>query len=297
MIMPVKSTTHPLFLESFDELSRWRQDQAATGPGKAAVGFVPTMGALHEGHLSLVHQSVKECRKTVVSIFVNPLQFGANEDLDRYPRPLDRDMAMCAEAGVDAIFHPLAREMYPHGQDLITKVVPPETLTERLCGLFRPGHFSGVATVVAKLFSLVQPQRAYFGEKDYQQLTVIHHMVRDLNLPLEVVNGATIRERDGLAMSSRNVYLTPEQRALAPVLYEVLTNIANEVRNGTKSISQSIEAGRSRLSSLPGVSLQYLEACDVDSLQPLERFTNSMVVLVAAKFGDVRLIDNVIVRA
>src|SRR4051794_7275715 len=136
MIMPVKSTTHPLFLETFDELSHWRRDQGFFIGGKPVVGFVPTMGALHEGHLSLVHQSVKECRKTVVSIFVNPLQFGANEDLDRYPRPLERDIAMCAEAGVDAMFHPMPREMYPHGQEYITKVVPPEKLTERLCGLF-----------------------------------------------------------------------------------------------------------------------------------------------------------------
>lgn len=296
MIMPVKSTTHPVFLETFDELSRWRRAQGFFSDGQPAVGFVPTMGALHAGHMSLVHESVKECKRTVVSIFVNPLQFGKNEDLDKYPRPLEKDMALCADAGVDAVFHPTASEMYPHGQDGLTKVVPPERLTERLCGLFRPGHFTGVATVVTKLFSLVQPDRAYFGEKDYQQLTVIRQMVEDLNLPVKVVNVENVREPDGLAMSSRNVYLSAEQRAMAPVLYEVLSKIADDVRMGKTSIHAAVDAGKVRLSSLPGVVLQYLEACDVNSLEPVETFDGSMVVLVAAKFGEVRLIDNVIVR-
>lgn len=285
-------------LSTVEEFRGWRRRLGATtdaGP-KALLGFVPTMGALHEGHLSLVEQAASQCAAVVVSIFVNPLQFGPNEDFQKYPRTMESDLKLCQEAGVKAIFAPSVQDFYGAGTDSTTIVSPPKALVDRLCGSFRPGHFDGVATVVTKLFGVVEPSRAYFGEKDYQQLTVIRHMVHDLNLPLEIVGCPTIREKDGLARSSRNVYLTAEQRAQAPSLHKTLTDVRDRSLSGAMSLHDALAAAKQEISSLPGVVVQYLEACDTDTLEPLTQARKPMVILVAAKFGDVRLIDNLIVQ-
>jgi len=260
------------------------------------LGFVPTMGALHQGHMSLVEKASAECSHVIVSIFVNPLQFVQGEDFDRYPRPFEKDLQFCRQAGVHAVFHPAASEMYPHGQAGLTRVIPPAALIHHLCGAFRPGHFEGVATVVAKLFGLVQPQRSYFGEKDYQQLVVIQRLVKDLDIPVTVVPAATLREHDGLAMSSRNVYLTEDQRKQAPAIYETLQFVVEKTRSGELSLHEALAAGKAKLASIPGCTVQYLEACHPETLEPLAAAAGRMVVLAAAKLGNVRLIDNVIVR-
>jgi len=201
---------------------------AARSEGRV-IGLVPTMGALHAGHLALVERSVAECGFTVVSVFVNPTQFGPGEDLERYPRTLQADVQLCQQAGADLVFAPSADEMY--AADAAT-TVHVARLTEGLCGAFRPGHFDGVTTVVCKLLNIAQPDRAYFGEKDYQQLVVVRRMVADLDLPVEVISVPTVREADGLAMSSRNRYLTPEQRAVAPALHRALLAGAAAARRG-----------------------------------------------------------------
>jgi pantoate--beta-alanine ligase len=242
--------------------------------------------------MALVAKAREECEFVVVSIFVNPLQFGAHEDLDKYPRTLAADIELCRKAGVNAVFHPGVTEMYPQGQRETTKVVPPVDLTERLCGLFRPGHFTGVATVVCKLLSQVEPEKAYFGEKDFQQLAIVKRMVADLDLPVAIVGVPTVREGDGLALSSRNVYLDKEQRPLAPRIYETLCWIRESVRGSGMTISEALELGKSKLASISGVTVQYLEACDPDTLQPVDNRQAPIQLIVAAKFGDVRLIDN-----
>jgi pantoate--beta-alanine ligase len=269
---------------------------AGTGEERPLVGFVPTMGALHEGHATLIKQARSQCRHVVVSIFVNPLQFGPNEDFAKYPRTFPADERLCRDLGVDAILHPGVEEVYPRPLAELTKVIPPAQLIERLCGLFRPGHFEGVATVVMKLFGMVEPSVAYFGEKDFQQLAVIKRMVADLNFPVSVVGVPTVRESDGLALSSRNVYLTTEQRAAAPSLYRALKFVADESLSGRQPLNGVLEQARQQIGSLDGVTLQYLEACDPETLMPLETARRPLVVLVAAKFGTVRLIDNIVVR-
>lgn len=279
-------------LAKVEELRLWRQEIAQASELRATplLGFVPTMGALHDGHMALVQRALSECKNVIVSIFVNPLQFGANEDLDKYPRTLQSDVDKLQEAGAHAVFHPAVEEMYGPGET--TRVVPPAELTDRLCGLFRPGHFAGVATVVTKLFGQVCPDVAYFGEKDFQQLAVIKRIVADLDIPVKVVGVPTVRESDGLAMSSRNVYLNKEQRQIAPELHRSLSLIAENIRSKRVSVSKALQEARKRIGELPGVALQYLEVCNPHSLQPTEDATNTLVVLVAAKFGDVRLIDN-----
>lgn len=254
------------------------------------------MGALHEGHATLMRQARAECEKVVVSIFVNPTQFGPNEDFDRYPRTFSSDVEICRREGVDVILHPVVEEMYPSSQAASTQVVPSRPLVERLCGLFRPGHFEGVATVVMKLFGIVEPTRSYFGEKDYQQLAVISHMVADLNFPTKVVAVKTVRESDGLALSSRNVYLTADERKLAPVLQQALSAIINESIEQTAPLAAVLTKWRTELERVPGLQMQYLEACDADTLEPLTNARLPMVVLVACKLGNVRLIDNVVAR-
>lgn len=289
----MKSTASTVVLETVADLKAWRS-QVAGRPG-SVLGFVPTMGALHAGHMSLVRLAAEQCDHVLVSIFVNPLQFGKGEDFDRYPRPFERDLEFCRKAGVHAVFHPAVDAIYP-GQGQSTVVVPPRSLIEHLCGAFRPGHFEGVATVVTKLFGMATPEQAYFGEKDFQQLAVIRRMTADLNLPVSIKAAPTLREADGLAMSSRNVYLNQEERERAPVLYQTLCHVRDRALSGSVSLSEALEDGRVRLRQCAGVELQYLEACDPDSLAPLETTRASMVILVAAKFGQVRLIDNVIVR-
>jgi len=266
-----------------------RQAIADLRDGGKSVGFVPTMGALHEGHLSLVRMSLAENDITVLSIFVNPTQFGPQEDLDKYPRQLEQDLAQAEELGVDVVFAPTAHDMY--AEDYCTWVEV-EKLTEGLCGRYRPGHFRGVTTVVTKLFNIVQPDRAYFGEKDYQQLAVIRRMVRDLNMPIEIRAHPTVREPDGLAMSSRNLLLTPEHRAVAPALYQALRKAAEAVRAGASG-KEAEAIVRAELAHVPEFKLQYVEAVDPVSLEPKGDQGGTMVLAAAAFLGDVRLIDNI----
>lgn len=252
------------------------------------IGFVPTMGALHDGHLSLVRAAKADTDVVVVSIFVNPLQFGADEDLDRYPRQLEADCALLEPLFVDVVFHPDAAAFTPPGR--ITKVTL-SGITEVLEGASRPGHFDGVSTIVTKLFNVVQPDRAYFGEKDFQQLAVVRRMVAELDQPVEVVGCAIVREPDGLAMSSRNVYLSPEQREHALALSRALFRLA-AVWYGDADYARSYL--RNTLGDAPNVRLDYAEVVDPVTLEPLEGVVQGPAqALVAAWVGDTRLIDNV----
>ena len=260
------------------------------------VGFVPTMGALHEGHLSLCRASKAVCDRTVASIFVNPLQFGPNEDLARYPRPLERDRALLASVGADALYLPATEEMYP--PDART-TVSQTGAADRLCGAFRPGHFAGVATVVAKLFQQVRPDRAFFGRKDYQQTVVLRRMVRDLDfdLDLEIRVEPTVREPDGLALSSRNVYLTPDERRRAPAIKAGLDAACAAFAAGVRDPAALAARVRATLDAAGGFELQYAELCDPDDLAPrVDAARPGDVLLVAAFLGRTRLIDNETLR-
>ncbi len=253
------------------------------------VGLVPTMGALHAGHLSLIKAASQRDDFVVVSIFVNPTQFGPEDDYQRYPRQLSRDAELAAQAGAHLIFAPSPTEIYPDDYSTWVEV---EDLTETLCGRFRPGHFRGVATVVTKLLNIVQPDRAYFGEKDYQQLIVIKRLVRDLNMPVEIVGLPTVREADGLAVSSRNQYLNTQQRAAAPQLYQALQHGAEAARQGAGG-TQAEEVIRELLASEPMFTVQYVQAVDPETLQPRGQAGAPMVIAAAAYLGDTRLIDNI----
>jgi len=256
------------------------------------VGFVPTMGALHSGHESLIKKARKDCDRVVVSIFVNPIQFAPNEDFDKYPRQLESDREICSKNNVDLIFTPASQEMYPDEQDLTT-VVPPSSYQDKLCGKSRIGHFNGVATVVLKLFNLVQPDKAYFGQKDAQQLIIIKKMVKDLEIPVEIVGCSIIRDADGLALSSRNAYLSSEDRVKALTLSKVLKKI-NEDCNS--NINESKKLINNALTLLhPDVKLEYLEIMDINTLKPLSIVTKNALVTIAAKVGNVRLIDNLLI--
>jgi pantoate--beta-alanine ligase len=292
----MKSSLDTQVFTTIKQYRQWRSALTDDGSGRPLLGLVPTMGALHRGHVKLIEQARSHCQRVVVSIFVNPLQFGPNEDFDRYPRTFSQDLQACSKAGVDAIFHPEVQEFYPLQTDQVTRVVPPGSLINKLEGTFRPGHFEGVATVVMKLFQVAQQNCAFFGEKDYQQLLVIRRMVADLNLPTEIIGVPTVREDDGLAMSSRNVNLTPEARALAPRLNRVLQNIINQSSVQPSALQDLLFSGRAELQAIAGVELQYLEACDAQTLEPLTVAHKPMVVLVAARLGAVRLIDNLIAR-
>lgn len=256
---------------------------------REGVGFVPTMGYLHRGHLSLVERARRENPFVVVSIFVNPLQFGPGEDYHRYPRDLERDQALLAEAGVDLLFAPGVEEMYPRG--FASRVAVEGPLTALWEGEVRPGHFQGVATVVARLFLLVGPKRAYFGEKDYQQLLVIRKMVRDLGFPVEVVGVPTVREEDGLALSSRNVYLSPETRKKANVLYQALLALKGAAQAG-KGVGEALAEGEQVLARVPEFRPDYLAIVDPETLLPLSRWVPGARGIVAGRFPEVRLIDN-----
>lgn len=290
----MKPAVDTVVFESVASYAEWRLKLRAERL-TASIGFVPTMGALHDGHAALIRKARQECDYVVVSIFVNPLQFGPNEDFERYPRTFPNDLDICRKQGVDAVFHPDAKEIYPKPLSEMMKVIPPQALINRLCGAFRPGHFEGVATVVLKLFNMIEPTRAYFGEKDYQQLTVIRRLAGDFNLNLEIVGVTTVRERDGLAMSSRNVYLTDAERLLAPRLHKALMDVCDAAVHGT-SLDKAVAAAKADLQQVPNLEVQYLEVCDADTLDPLDKARKPMVVLVAAKLGKVRLIDNVVVR-
>jgi pantoate--beta-alanine ligase len=257
------------------------------------VALVPTMGALHEGHLSLVRAGRSACRRVVATIFVNPLQFGAQEDLTAYPRDEARDLTLLQEAQADAAFLPAVDEMYPPGRSTNVTVAG---VSEGLCGDFRPGHFAGVATVVAKLLLQALPDVALFGEKDYQQLHVIKRMARDLDIPVRIQGEPTVREPDGVALSSRNRYLTPRERAAAPALHRILMRVARQAAKG-EDPSRLCAEGRTELEQLGFAPVQYLEVRDAETLAPVRRIDRPARVLVAAYLGRTRLIDNVAVQS
>ena len=253
------------------------------------IGLVPTMGALHAGHAALIERGRADCDSVVVSIFVNPLQFDRKDDLDRYPRVLDADLALCTSLGVDLVFVPSATEMYPAAP---VCTVDPGRLAEHCCGRHRPGHFSGVATVVLKLLDIVQPDIAYFGEKDAQQLAVVRRLVKDFNVPVTVIGVPTVREADGLALSSRNRHLSPSERRLAPALYDALTDAASRVAAGMIDADDVKGHAAARIPD-EGVKLEYLEIVDPDDFQPVERIVGPVVIAGAMWVGGTRLIDNV----
>ena len=272
-------------------ITETREVVAEARRGGKSVGLVPTMGALHEGHMSLVRAARERDGFVAISIFVNPTQFGPQEDLAKYPRTLEADAALCEAAGVDLIFAPAAEEMYPEGFATSVHVAG---VGERLEGEFRPGHFDGVATVVAKLLGIVRPDRAYFGLKDFQQLAVIWRMVADLNLPVEIVDCPTVREADGLALSSRNRYLSAAERRVAPALYQALQVGAELLRAGGSG-AQAAERAKECLASEPRFRVQYLEAADSETLAPHPQAELPAVLLAAAYLGQTRLIDNLLV--
>jgi pantoate--beta-alanine ligase len=257
------------------------------------LGLVPTMGYLHEGHLALVRRARADCKSVGVSIFVNPAQFGPQEDLARYPRDLSRDLEMLAGAGVDLVWAPEVDEVYPSGYQTYINV---GNVAEPLEGAVRPGHFRGVATVVAKLFTAFTPDRAYFGQKDAQQAAVIRRMARDLNFPLEVIICPTVRERDGLAMSSRNTYLAPEERRAAIVLHGALSAARDAYENGERSAEVLRTAMRNHLAAEPRAQTEYVSAADPDTLVELDRVDRNALLSMAVRIGKTRLIDNFVLR-
>jgi pantoate--beta-alanine ligase len=258
-----------------------------------SVGLVPTMGALHAGHLSLVAMARRQTDFVVVSIFVNPTQFGPHEDFERYPRSLEQDVAQCAGAGADLVFAPAPAVMYPPGYRTFVEVTG---LQDVLCGPSRPGHFRGVATVVLKLLNQVQPDRAYFGQKDAQQARIIRQLVRDLDVPVEVVIGPTVREADGLALSSRNQYLDADQRRHATVLYRALEEARARVAAGERDATVLRQLLHDRIAATPGAVLDYAEVVDADTLAPLDHLRGPTLLALAVKFGDTRLIDNLTIN-
>jgi pantoate--beta-alanine ligase len=268
--------------------------RAASGAARRAgkrLGFIPTMGALHEGHLSLVRAARSSCDALAASIFVNPTQFAPNEDLEKYPRSFERDRELLGREGVELLFAPSVEEMYPAGA--VTWVTV-EGLSDKLDGRSRPGHFRGVATVVAKLFHIVEPDAAFFGQKDAAQVAVIRRMVRDLNLPPEIVVCPIVRESDGLAMSSRNAYLDADQRKRALALHRSLTRVQRMADGGQRKTSELVAAGRAEFAGESSVRLDYLEIVDPDTLDPVDSISGGALVAVAAFVGSTRLIDNIL---
>ncbi len=257
------------------------------------LGLVPTMGALHEGHISLVRAAAAQCDAVAVSIFVNPIQFGPAEDLSKYPRPFDRDCRLLEKEGVEILFAPPVEEIYP---DSAVTWVLVEGLSEKLDGRSRPGHFRGVSTIVSKLFHIIEPEAAFFGQKDAAQLAVIRRMVHDLNFPVEIVACPIVREPDGLAMSSRNAYLNREERARALVLQRSLQSAQQEFQAGEREAASLISAGKEVFARELQVILDYFEIVDPDTLDPVERISRRSLVAVAAYIGSTRLIDNVLLN-
>ncbi len=258
------------------------------------IGLVPTMGALHTGHISLIEAAVKNCDFVVVSIFVNPTQFEPGEDFEKYPRPLDADLEICKKAGVDVVFAPSPQQMYP--AENVTWVTV-EKLTEPLCGKSRPGHFRGVTTVCAKLFNIVAPDAAYFGQKDAQQTIVIKQMVADLNMPLEIVICPTVREPNGLAVSSRNQYLTAQQNKDAANIYKSLQTCRRMIDAGTTQTHQIIAEMRKLLQQIPSGQIEYVSIVDAETLESIEKIAGKVLTAVAVQIGPARLIDNILVDA
>ncbi|MCC6026376.1 MAG: pantoate--beta-alanine ligase [Caldimicrobium sp.] len=276
-------------IESISEMKNLVKEWKQQG---LSIGFVPTMGYLHEGHLALVRRAKELSDRVVVSIFVNPIQFAPGEDYQRYPRDLERDKALLEKEGVDVLFVPKAQEMYPPGFQTYVEV---KELSSGLCGRYRTGHFVGVATVVLKLFNIVQPDIAVFGEKDYQQLKVIQRMVQDLNLDVKIISHPTVREEDGLAMSSRNTYLSPEERKSAIALYKAL-NLAEELINqGERRVATLKEKLKEFIESFPYTKVQYIEFVHPETLKEVERVDEPTLLALAVFVGKARLIDNKII--
>ncbi len=274
-----------------DDLKKKLREEREKG---RSIGFVPTMGYLHEGHLSLVRQSVRDNDVTVVSIFVNPIQFGPGEDFNRYPRDIERDKKLLEKEGVNYLFFPTNEEMYP--SDFKTFVEVAE-LGKKLCGKSRPGHFRGVTTVVLKLFNIVQPDKAYFGQKDAQQAIIIKKMVKDLNLDLDIVVMPIVREEDGLAMSSRNVYLNDDERKNATVLYRSLKEAENMIKMGERNAEKIVNRMREVIMSYPKAVIDYIEIVDTEELNPVNPIKGKVLIALAVYIGKARLIDNIILEA
>lgn len=278
-------------VHSIHEVREYVREQRLSGK---TVGYVPTMGYLHQGHQSLIRAASEQCDVAVMSIFVNPLQFGPNEDFDRYPRDLERDARLAEEAGIDLIFAPSVDEMYPAGNgDSLTRV-DVEQVTTGLCGASRPGHFQGVSTVVTKLFNIVQPDKAFFGMKDAQQVAVIQQMVYDLNLPVEIVSCPTVREADGLALSSRNVFLTEDERIQVLVLSRSLQAARELVANGERDVAAIVAAVSDLISEQPLAQIDYVELVQFRGLAPIEKIEEPALLALAVRFGKTRLIDNTV---
>jgi pantoate--beta-alanine ligase len=278
-------------MEIHDTIEAMRAASRTQRKAGKILGLVPTMGALHEGHLSLMRAARAQSDLVAVSLFVNPLQFGAGEDLAKYPRDFARDRALMENEGVDFLFAPGVEEMYPAGAVTYVTV---EGLSQKLCGRSRPGHFRGVTTVVAKLFNIVEPDLAFFGQKDAAQVAIVRRMVLDLNIPVTIVTCPIKRESDGLAMSSRNAYLDPQQRQTALVLYRSLMEIQKAFDQGERKTTALIEIGTRAFANAPSARLDYLEIVDPETLDPLEAVSRSSLVAVAAFLGTTRLIDNLV---
>jgi pantoate--beta-alanine ligase len=292
--MTAKGARTATAVRTVETVAEWRATLHAARAAGARVGLVPTMGALHSGHVSLMAKARAECDVVAVTIFVNPLQFGDPGDIDKYPRTLAQDLAVCAEAGVDVVFTPSVREMYPGWPEPLSSVVSVSGVSDAWEGASRPGHFDGVATVVAKLFSMAGPCRAYFGEKDFQQLSVVRAMTADLSLPVEVVGCPTLREADGLALSSRNVRLSEQERRAAVVLSRALRAGQAAVASGLRSASQLSLVMRAVVATEPLVDLDYAVVVDAATLveEPELSEPSGFRLLIAARVGPVRLIDN-----
>ncbi|NOX38117.1 MAG: pantoate--beta-alanine ligase [Calditrichaeota bacterium] len=277
-------------IRTIPEMQRYADQQRREGK---IIGFVPTMGYLHEGHLSLMRLARPRCDVLVVSIFVNPTQFGPNEDFDRYPRDFEHDERLCRQEQVDVVFYPDVQEMYPQPYYTYVNV---EKLSETMCGASRPGHFRGVATVVTKLFNIVKPHLAVFGQKDYQQALIIQQMVKDLNFDIEILLGPIVREPDGLAMSSRNKYLSPEERQKALVLYRSLQYAEQQVAAGERDARKILAAMEAMIQQVPGVQIDYVVIVDGQTLEPVTEIRDGTLVALAVKVGQTRLIDNTVLR-
>jgi len=259
-----------------------------------SIALVPTMGFLHEGHLSLIKEARQNNAIVVVSIFVNPTQFGPNEDLETYPRDIERDSKLCEQEGADYIFNPSVEEMY--GEDYATYVITESDITNKLCGASREGHFKGVMSVVTKLFNIIQPDNAYFGRKDYQQVAVIKKMVRDLNIPVNIIDSPIVREADGLAMSSRNTYLSSEERKDALVLNRSLKEAKERILKGEKNKKVIREEILDKINEIPYSEIDYVEILDATTLEDIETIDRDVVIALAVKIGKPRLIDNIVVE-
>ncbi|MGS0763232.1 pantoate--beta-alanine ligase [Syntrophomonas curvata] len=281
-------------MQIFDSIKKMQEWSLQARKQGKSIGLVPTMGYLHDGHLSLVQAARRNCDLVVVSIFVNPLQFGQGEDFEDYPRDLSRDTDLLADAGVDAVFAPAAREMYPAG--FSSSVEVSGEITRKMCGISRPGHFKGVTTVCTKLFHACMPDKAFFGQKDAQQLLIIKKMVRELNFPLEIIRVPIVREHDGLALSSRNVYLDAGQRQEALALNKALSQAKEQIAGGERDIARLKDRISGIITASPQAEIDYIEIVNGEDLSELEAVDGIVLIAVAVKFGKTRLIDNLLVE-